>query len=320
MRGNSVQLKEDIDWLAPINHLYRMIIGSSNANIWQSNASNALEELQNATGKIIERNFDGFVKWFKDLFKGEGIFAKIGKGIGGIIRAVHNWLQMIVEKIPGTAQKIPGVGMPMSQMIAIGLVCALTLIAFYKIFKGLLGSDKDDDESRYSESINAGNKIVIDFYNLTEHISYQYKYHMLSEGVFGGFFSFIGKTIRKAFKFVGEIVHDAYKGAKKHPLVALIVLTLCFFVCFCMKGPISSNIKALFHWTPVEEPGMIGKGVSAVKGAFSKNIAHPIAKSLDKVSTIANNPVGWGKELIGWPWVSENIDVDIYVNKIFEEL
>lgn len=315
MRRNiteNIEVTKDI-----IDPLFRMVTGSLTGKTWHSNPAYAFEELGKVIGNNVEKTFDGFVKGIKNLFKGDGIFSKIGKGILGIITEVYKWLNTIISKIPGATEKIPGVGMNISTVVACGLVSALTLIAFYKIFKGILGSSEDDSKyDRYSESINEGNKLVVDFYNLTEHMVYQQKYKTLTEGIFGGIFEFMGKIIKKAFRFVGEIIRDVYRGAKKHPILAFFVLVLCFFVCFCMKNPVMSNIRALFYMKPVETPGLFGRAKDAVISGADK-LAHPFVKGIDKFQTIRKDPVGFAKSLVG---LSEDADMDIYIYDLFNKI
>lgn len=319
MRSNTTNLTEAFNLTADvIDPIYRFIVGSLTGKTWQTNSQFAFGKVVDAAGINAEKAFDSFADSIKGMFKEGGIFNKIGKGIGGMIMAVHRWLTTMINKLPGAGNEIPGFGgLNYGQTIACGLLSALVLIAFYKVFKGLLGSDKDEDDryERYIEAIDAGNKIVVDFYNLTEHMVYQQKYKMLSEGIFGGIFEFIGKTIRKAFKFVGDIIKDVYRGAKKHPMFALFVLVLCFFVCFCMAGPVSQNISSLAYGTPKETPGIIASMTNSVKGAFNAHIGTPIAKVADKIATIKKAPWEYAKSFF-----SEDADLDVYVNTVFDKI
>ena len=321
MRSNTVQLTEAFDWVNKvIDPIYQFIMGTTTGKTFYSNPSNAWSAVWKAIGENVEKSFDSLTDWIKSLFKEGGIFNKLGKGIFGIIQSVHNWLSTIINKIPGVGNPIPGwTDFTFGNAIACGLLSALVIIAFYKIFKGLLGSDKEDDRynyDRYSESIEQGNKIVVDFYNLTENIIYQQKYGILREGIFGGIFEFIGRTIRKGFKFVGEIFKDAYRGAKKHPILAFFVLVLCFFICFCMGGTIAEAGSRVAYMNNPGTPGILDqlKNVAA-KGIST--VTDPIAKGWDKVSTIANNFGDYRKHLIGF---SEDVDLDMYVNTVFNKI
>ena len=302
-----------------IDKLYGFIMGTLTGKTFHSNPQYALEAVKDGIGTNIELTFDNFTTWIKSLFKEGGIFNKIGKGIGGIILSVYNWFSTMISKIPGAGTNIPGVtNFTYGNAIAIGLVASLVIIAFYKIFKGLLGSSKDEEDERYgrySEAIDAGNKIVVDFYNLTEHMMYQYKYKMLSEGIFGGIFEFIGKTIKKAFKFVGDIIKDVYRGAKKHPIFAFFVIVLCFFICFCMRNPVAIAAGDVAYMKTTEAPGLISQLLGQAKGAINSNIIHPVMKGVDKVTTIANQPMNYLKSFF-----SENLDIDTFINVTFEKI
>ena len=302
-----------------IDKLYGFIMGSLTGRTWFSDPVNAIGAVKDGIGSNIELTFDNFTLWIKSLFKEGGIFNKIGKGIGGIITEVYKWLGSIIGKIPGAGANIPGfTNFAYSDAIAIGLVSALVIIAFYKIFKGLLGSSKDEENERYdrySEAVEQGNKIIVEFYNFTEHMIYQYNYNMLSEGIFGGIFEFIGRTIKKAFKFVGDIIKDVYRGAKKHPIFSFFVIVLCFFICFCMKNPVAVAAGDVANMRTTQMPGLIGQLLGNAKNAVNTNLVNPIMKGVDKVTTIAGSPVQYAKSLIGF---SENTDVELYVDNIFK--
>lgn len=301
-----------------INKLYQFINGTLTGQTWHSNAKDAWNTLWESIKNNTSKSFDSFAAWIKSMFQQGGIFNKIGTGIGGIIRSVYSWFKGIILKLPGATEALPGFGVNVGEVVAMGLVAALALIGFYKVFKGILGSSKDEDEERYSEAVEQGNKFVVDLYNFTEHLRYQQKYKMLSEGLFGGFFEFIGKVIRKAFKLVGDIVKDAYRGAKKHPIAALIVLVFCFLVCFCMKNPIGVNTASALSGQTVEMPGLFGQLWAGAKGMVSNAVA-PIKTAADKVSTIASNPGAFAKTLpvVNW-FFSESSDK--YIDLVFESL
>ena len=310
------ELTEAFDWVNKvIDPLYQFIMGTTTDKTFYSNPTNAWRVVKEAVGKNAEIRFDSFTEWIKGLFKQDGIFNNIGKGIYGIIETVHRWLSTMINKIPGAGNPIPGwIDFSFGQAIACGLLSALVIIAFYKIFKGILGSDKDEENERYerySEDVELGNKLVVDFYNLTEHIIYQQKYRMLSEGIFGGIFEFIGRTIKKGFKFIGSIVKDAYRGAKKHPILAFFILVLGFFICFCMAGPIGEAGARVAYMNNPGTPGIL------TQLKMMDKVTDPVAKGLDKVTTVYNNLGDFRKSLIGF---SEDANLDSYISIVFEKI
>jgi hypothetical protein len=306
-----------------IDPIYRFIMGTFTGKTGQTDPKFATEAVKEGIFGNIELTFDNFCKWIKSLFKEGGIFNKIGKGIGGIIASVYKWLSTMLGKIPGLESGIPGfTGITYGNAIACGLLSALVLIAFYKVFKGLLGGDNEEDKfdsyDRYSEDINRGNKLVVDFYNFTEHLIYNQKLGLLSEGIFGGIFEFVGRTIRKGFKFVGDIIKDVYKGIKKHPIFSFFVLILCFFVCFCMRNPTSIAVTQVAYGKTIElqKPGILDSLLANTKNAVSRVWNYrPTPRDIDRAKTSLGSL--FNTSFLGF---SEDVDLDVYVNTVFDKI
>ena len=312
-----------LDWL------YSFVRGAAANPRAGANWNDAVNRIFSTMGDNVSKNFDGMVKWFKSSFSnntnflGEsnpGIFRKLFNGIIGICNTVIKWLSGKLHNFTPLKAAVPGAGFTFGTMIAWCLVSALAIVAFYKIFKGLLGKNKWDrnsqlanpdmpadprlmpkfgrndeqSENEYKKEFDDAHKFIVELYNAANS-----KVDMLQEGVVGGIFTFFGSIIKRAFKLVGEIISDIWEAMKRRPFLSFFVLVLCFFVCLGMNSNVMSNFSTLANggkssWWP----DWIANGVNSVRGAGAAafnttQTAARIGNSAWNGMLHYSNPVNW---------------------------
>lgn len=312
-----------LDWL------YSFVRGAAANPRAGSNWNDAINRIFSTMGNNVSKNFDGMVTWFKSSFSnntnflGEsnpGIFRKLFNGIIGICNTVIKWLSDKLHNFTPLKAAVPGAGFTFGTMIAWCLVSALTIVAFYKIFKGLLGKNKWDrnsqlanpdmpadprlmpkfgqgdtqSENEYKKEFDDAHKFIVELYNAANS-----KVDMLQEGVIGGIFTFFGSIIKRAFKLVGEIISDIWSAMKRRPFLSFFVLVLCFFVCLGMNSNVMSNFGTLANggkssWWP----DWIANGVNSIRGGVTSAIdttqnAARIGNTAWNTALHYSNPVNW---------------------------
>ena len=311
-----------LDWL------YSFVRGTASNPRAGANFADATNRIFSTMGDNVSKNFDGLVKWFKSSFSnnsnflGEdnpGIFRKILNGILGICNTVIKWLSDKLHNFTPLKAAVPGAGFTFGTMIAWGLVSALAIVAFYKIFKGLLGKNKWDRNSQlahpnmeadprligknpnqptestmYDSEFDRADKFILEMYNAAN-----IKMEKLQEGFFGGIFTFFGSIIKRAFKLVGEIISDIWGAMKKRPFLSFFILVLCFFVCMCMNSNVMTNFGTLANGGKTSWwPDWIANGMNKARGVATSalNTTQTAARMGNNVWNGVlhySNPVNW---------------------------
>lgn len=311
-----------LDWL------YSFVRSSAANPRAGANFNDAVQRIFSTMGDNISANFDGLVKWFKSSFSnnsnflGEanpGIFRKILNGILGICNTVISWLSKKLGNFKPLSMNVPGAQFTFGTMIAWGLVSALAIVAFYKIFKGLLGKNKWDRNSQlahpnmeadprligrnpnqamegteFDDEFKRADKFILEMYNAANR-----KIDNLQEGFLGGIFTFFGSIIKRAFKLIGEILSDVWGAMKRRPFLSFFILVLCFFVCMCMNSNVMNNFSTLANggktsWWPENIANAMNKARGAATSAL--NTAQNVARTGNDIWNGVlhySNPVNW---------------------------